>query len=675
MPVLSTPRQILASAVVVLLPAAFLGYLSWVAGVWSGALAEDVFGNGAYELVFVAGAASCLLRALFVPRERLGWGLLGLALTCYAAAEIYDMVVVTIGGGELPVPSLADVGWLAYCPLVYAGLIALVREQLGSFPAVRWLDGLIVGGAAAALAAALALDPIVATSVKGSTAEVATNLAYPVGDLTLLVLVVAVAALSGWRPGAGWLVLGAGLLVTAAADAAYLFQSAQGTYVEGSVVTAAWPFGVMLIAIAAWLPGARMRRPRPLDGRSAVVPTLAALVALGVLFADRYTQIPAVAAVISLLTLVGVIARLALAFRETRETLAASVHEALTDPLTGLANRRRFFVDLEAATAEAPRKGLCVLVLCDLDGFKAYNDSFGHPAGDSLLARVGGRLDAFARRHGARAYRLGGDEFCLLGHCTAAAAEEIVAGAVAALRERGEGFQITAAQGSVLIPSEAEDPEVALHLADRRMYANKNRERASAGAQSRDVLMSALRECRPQLHRHLVGVAALVARVSDELGIEGEKRDEIVRAAELHDVGKVAIPEAILNKAGPLDDDEAEFIRQHTMIGERIIASAPALVPVARLVRSTHERTDGSGYPDGLDGADIPIGSQIIAVCDAYEAMISERSYSAAIAPEAALAELRHCAGTQFDPGVVEAFCRVMDSELAADWRVPHARA
>lgn len=355
------------------------------------------------------------------------------------------------------------------------------------------------------------------------------------------------------------------------------------------------------------------------------------------------------------------------------QSLRASVHETLTDPLTGLANRRRFFADLEAATGEAPREGRQrILVLCDLDGFKAYNDSFGHPAGDALLARVGGRLDRFARGRSARAYRIGGDEFCLLGECTAAEFEDIVTGSVAALRERGDGFNVSAAQGSVLIPAEADAPEAALHLADRRMYANKGRERASAGTQSRDILMSALRECRPHLHHHLVGVAALVEKVADQLDIHGEKRDEVVRAAELHDVGKVAIPEAILGKAGPLDEDEREYMRQHTVIGERIIASAPALVPVARLVRSSHERPDGSGYPDGLHGEEIPLGSRVIAICDAYEAMISDRSYSAAIPPGLALEELRRGAGTQFDPDVVEAFCTAMAAETGPPSQIAH---
>jgi HD-GYP domain-containing protein (c-di-GMP phosphodiesterase class II) len=189
------------------------------------------------------------------------------------------------------------------------------------------------------------------------------------------------------------------------------------------------------------------------------------------------------------------------------------------------------------------------------------------------------------------------------------------------------------------------------------MYANKSRERASAGSQSRDVLLTALRERRPDLHDHLVDVAKLALRVSEALGMNSEQRDEVYRAAELHDTGKVAIPDAILNKPGPLDEQEWEFMRKHTLIGERIIASAAALVPVARLVRSTHERWDGSGYPDGLAGEAIPLGSRIVSVCDAYAAMVSDRPYSVGMQPARALEELRLGAGSQFDAAVVDAFC------------------
>ena len=127
---------------------------------------------------------------------------------------------------------------------------------------------------------------------------------------------------------------------------------------------------------------------------------------------------------------------------------------------------------------------------------------------------------------------------------------------------------------------------------------------------------------------------------------------------QLHDVGKIAVPDAILNKPGPLTEDEWQFIRQHTLIGERILGAAPSLADAARLVRASHERMDGTGYPDGLLGEEIPLGARVIGVCDAFDAMTSARPYRATpLSVEGALAELRENAGTQFDPQVVEMFC------------------
>ncbi len=151
-------------------------------------------------------------------------------------------------------------------------------------------------------------------------------------------------------------------------------------------------------------------------------------------------------------------------------------------------------------------------------------------------------------------------------------------------------------------------------------------------------------------------VATLAADVARRLGLDEDEVERVVIAAELHDIGKIAIPRSILDKPGPLDADEWEFMRRHTLIGERIAQSAPALVGVASLIRSSHERWDGTGYPDRLAGDEIPLGAQIVFACDAYSAMTSERCYTAAKSEAEARAELRRHAGTQFAPVVVDAF-------------------
>jgi diguanylate cyclase (GGDEF)-like protein len=334
--------------------------------------------------------------------------------------------------------------------------------------------------------------------------------------------------------------------------------------------------------------------------------------------------------------------------------------QALHDPLTGLANRRSLVAGLEEGFAAATKERPLVLLLFDLDGFKAYNDTFGHPAGDALLVRLGKNLAA-AMEHVGTAYRIGGDEFCVLASSAAHSTEALALTATAALSEYGEAFEVTASYGSVSLPTEATDVSEALRMADQRMYARKNLgSRASAGRQSADVLLRVLSERSPDLGIHLGEVTALAHAVATKLDLPDDQVAPLLQAASLHDVGKAAIPDEILNKPGPLDAEEFEFMRRHTMIGERILVGAPALANAAKLVRSSHERFDGGGYPDGLREDEIPLGSRIISVCDAYDAMTSHRPYRHAMSSDGALSELSGCAGTQFDPEVVDAFRAVI---------------
>jgi diguanylate cyclase (GGDEF)-like protein len=317
--------------------------------------------------------------------------------------------------------------------------------------------------------------------------------------------------------------------------------------------------------------------------------------------------------------------------------------------------------DLYRALERAEAGEAYVFAIFDLNGFKAYNDTFGHPAGDSLLARLGGRLSEAASP--GDAYRLGGDEFCVLipdwGD-----ADDHLDRTDAALSESGDGFSISAARGNVRIPSEVDDAEEVLHLADRRMYAVKLGRRA-AGDHTVEVLSRAIREAQPAIETGRGAVAELARDVGRRLGLIPEQVDETMRAAKLQDVGMMAIPDAILAKPGPLNEDEWAYIRKHTVVGERIVAAAPPLLPVAKLVRSSHERWDGGGYPDGLAGEAIPLGSRIVFACDSFDAMTSERPYREARSQDQALAELRRCAGTQFDPEVVEALVAVVQSRTA----------
>ena len=177
-----------------------------------------------------------------------------------------------------------------------------------------------------------------------------------------------------------------------------------------------------------------------------------------------------------------------------------------------------------------------------------------------------------------------------------------------------------------------------------------------SGAPGREGLLRAIAEHDRALHEHALAVAALAHRLAGALGLDEIAHDHVVCAAELHDVGKLAIPAAILRKPGPLHPREAAWLRRHVEIGEAMLRDTPALRPAATLVRASHERWDGAGYPDGLAGEAIPLGARIVAVCDAYSAMRQRRVYGSVLDDAQARAELRRCAGTQFDPAVVEAF-------------------
>jgi diguanylate cyclase (GGDEF)-like protein len=346
-----------------------------------------------------------------------------------------------------------------------------------------------------------------------------------------------------------------------------------------------------------------------------------------------------------------------LSFRAAQVQLHSA---AMSDPLTGLGNRRRLMADLENLLQGATPTRPLMLALFDLDGFKSYNDTYGHPAGDSLLVRLSARLDAAAKDHG-KAYRIGGDEFCLLAPVALGEEVLLLEAAGAALSEHGEGFTVSASHGAVLLPLEADDSSEALGLADGRMYAHKSGGRASAGRQTTDALLRVVTERYPELGEHLDDVTDMCAGVADALDLPEDDRVPLLQAASLHDIGKAAVPDAIVFKPGPLTEDEWAFMRQHTVIGERILAAAPALAGAAQLVRWSHERIDGSGYPDGLSGEDIPLGARIIAVCDAFDAMTSPRPYRPTpMSVEGAVAELRRFAGSHFDAGVVEIFARVL---------------
>ncbi len=368
-----------------------------------------------------------------------------------------------------------------------------------------------------------------------------------------------------------------------------------------------------------------------LEGRPlAATPLACGTIALAVLV-DSYLQHRNVVGVaLAAATLATMIARTLLTLRENARVGDRASALAVTDPLTGLWNRRKLLADLDAALDHGqPLPQL--LVMYDLNGFKLYNDSFGHPAGDALLTRLANKLSRSLPPLGG-CYRLGGDEFCVLAYVPGSEIERFLSDTTAALAESGEGFDISTAFGCVFLPDEAGRASEALHLADQRLYAQKYHSLLRNGQPHR-VLLQALFEREPYMREHVGGVARLSLGVARELGLGEQALEELELAAQLHDIGKLAIPDATLEKSGPLDADEWALIHQHTVIGERILNASPAFQEVGRVVRATHERWDGAGYPDGLAGDEIPVAARIIAVCDAYSAMTTQRTYRGLACP------------------------------------------
>ena len=613
--------------------------------------ADPLIGTWLYNGIEVLATVLLVARVILVRRQRLAWSLLTGYVAMTTAADLTWSALAV--DGELAPGSVADAIYYAAYPLAYAGVAMLLRGRSSWFTPAMWLDGLVGGLALAAATAALVLTPVLASGA-GSPGELALSVGYVICDVLLLCFVGLAAGLTGWKPGRAWSMIGLSLCATAIVDAVYSYQEATGSYAAESVLATLWPAGLAAMAFAGWQPQRTANFERA-SMTGAVMPALFAALALAVLAIAHWRDVTDAAVLLSLAALIAVAARSALTYRENVELLRRSRKEALTDALTGLGNRRRLMSDIQDAMAEAKAGHPHTLIFFDLDGFKGYNDSFGHNAGDALLHRLGAALARAVAENGT-AYRLGGDEFCVLLRSSVEPESPEVAAATAALSESGEGFAIGASLGLVHLPRDAGSATFALQLADERTYAQKGSRRTSARRQTRDILLQVLGEREPELRAHMDHVAAHAARTARALGLTGELVDEIARAAELHDIGKVAVPDSVLHKPGPLDEDEWALMHQHTIIGERILHAAPALKPVAALVRASHERWDGTGYPDRLAGGAIPLGARIVAVCDAYDAMTSDRSYRAAMPARAAIAELHRSAGTQFDPVVVEAF-------------------
>jgi two-component system cell cycle response regulator len=411
-------------------------------------------------IVMAVGALVMLSRAVRVRSERVGWICLALGVLAWIGGEAYYSVVLW-DLTEAPFPSPADVGYLLFPPLAFTGIALILHARLRGLPRMLFIDATTATLAAMALSAAVVLD-VVLGQAQGTVVQVAANLAYPVTDALLVGLAAAACVLTGGRD-RSLVLLAGGLAAFWLADSYYLVTVAHGTYEAGSVLDVGWWAAAVLFGCAAVVPH---RAAHAVERLSIAAPIAFAGLALGILIAGDLGSVTPFAVGLASASLVAVLARTVLTFRAHGALLRASRAEAITDGLTGLGNRRALLADLE--TALTARDDV-VLGLFDLDGFKHYNDSYGHPAGDAVLARLGRRLAETAERAGGRAYRMGGDEFCVL-----LPAPADIAPCSEALSLQGRSFSIGCSAGSVRVRDEATTESEALRIADTRMYESKS---------------------------------------------------------------------------------------------------------------------------------------------------------------------------------------------------------
>jgi diguanylate cyclase (GGDEF)-like protein len=444
------------------------------ADVLGGPQLDGFFNVWVYTGIELLVCVLVLTRAFTIAQDRGAWLALGIGIAFYTAGDTYYTVVLE-GAASIPTPSPADAGYLLFYPFAYVALARLVGAHVRDVHANVWLDGAIGGLTLAAVGSALVLEPVI-HATHGNTALVATNLAYPVGDLLLIVFVFGVFALTGWRPGRAWLLILLGLGITAVADSIYLFRVAEGTYHSGTFLDALWPIGLALLAFAAWLPP-RLRDGNPLASIAVmVVPCFFGAIALMLLIRSNYEHLDVIPETLAGAALLVAGLRFAVSFNDVRNMSSLREQQARTDYLTGLANRRHFYGQLNDAIEVCRRRGTSFALLSiDLDRFKELNDTLGHYAGDQLLQQVGPRMQAVVRD--AAVARLGGDEFgvILRDESAAAATAERIQRALARPFELDElTVAVQASIGIAVFPKDAQSTDGLLQRADMAMYQAKD---------------------------------------------------------------------------------------------------------------------------------------------------------------------------------------------------------
>ena len=373
---------------------------------------------------------------------------------------------------------------------------------------------------------------------------------------------------------------------------------------------------------------------------------------------------------------------------ENARLYARVEQRARVDELTGLFNRRHFEERLKEEISRHSRYGNeFSILLLDLDNFKSYNDICGHPAGDILLSQIG-KIVKSSIRDADQAFRYGGDEFAVILPQTARddayAVAERVREQIAGEMEK-KATTVTCSIGLASYPSDGVIPGELVTVADTALYYAKrtggnrvylsskilSEPRDDGGINARHnglstvyALASTVEARDPYVYGHSRKVNTYAVALAEAIGLLPDDVSKVSTAALLHDIGKIGIPDKVLNKKGKLNEEDWEAIKAHPRLGANIVSNIPSLVPCVSSILHHHERWDGDGYPEGLKGEEIPLEARILAIADSFEAMTSARPYRSALSLEEVMKELRQGAGVQFDPNLVKAFIGIIMAGL-----------
>ncbi|HEV3322167.1 MAG TPA: aminotransferase class I/II-fold pyridoxal phosphate-dependent enzyme [Solirubrobacteraceae bacterium] len=441
-----------------------------------GSSVEEPIRDWITSAVYILVGVIVCWRAVRTTESRKSWMIFAFGISIYGLGNVLWAAWIEHLPNP-PIPSICDGMWLTLYPCCYIGIVGLARLRERRVPARMWLDGIVAGLGIAAIGAAIVVRPVLAT-VSGGTAAVITEMAYPLCDLLLAALVVGVLALRGWRLDRMWAMLGAGFIALAAADCLYALQVAHGASAPSALTNMTYDIGVMLLALAAWQPGATIEADTVPSTAVLGIPAAFTVSALGLLVYDHFSRLDPIALTLAMLTMLAAFARIALTFRDVR-ALAETRRQAMTDDLTSMPNRRHFLRRVHDGIIASRATGASVaLLLVDLDHFKELNDTLGHDAGDQLLCQVGERLRTVLRATDTAA-RLGGDEFGVLlaepcdGATAALVAEKILKAIAQPFPIKDVGLRVTASIGIALFPENAENDEQLMQHADVAMYEAK----------------------------------------------------------------------------------------------------------------------------------------------------------------------------------------------------------